>query len=188
MPRPDPHADRLEQAKALWRYVGEARPPFAVLPGPGQVSVWDFPRPPRLVPDAREVVVMAGDTEVARTRHALRLLETASPPTFYLPAHDVRVDLLRPACGASHCEWKGEAAYWSVQQPDGRLLEGVAWSYPHPLPPYQALAGHFAFYPQQLVCLVDGECVQPQPGRFYAGWITPELVGPFKGEPGSGGW
>lgn len=101
MPRPYPHADRLDQAKAL------------------------------------------------------RLLETASPPTFYLPVHDVRVDLLRPASGVSHCEWKVKAAYWSVQQ---------------------------------LACLVDGERVQPQPGRFYAGWITPELVGPFKGEPGSGGW
>ena len=181
-------ADRLARAAALWQHTGARRPPFALPVGPGQESVWDYPRPPRLVPDGREVTVRAGGLVLARSQRALRLLETASPPGFYLPAQDVRTDCLVPAGGASHCEWKGQAAYWSVRLPDGGLLERVAWSYPRPLAPYEALAGHFGFYPQALDCQVDGVRVQPQPGGFYAGWITPEVVGPFKGGSGSGGW
>lgn len=181
-------ADRLAHATSLWQHVGRERPPFALPTQAGQESVWDYPRPPRLVADGREVVVMAGPLEIARSRRALRLLETASPPGFYLPADDVRTDRLVPAGGTSHCEWKGEAAYWSVPLLGGGMLDGVAWSYAHPLAPYDALAGHFGFYPQHLECSVEGVRVQPQPGTFYAGWITPEVVGPFKGGPGSGGW
>lgn len=180
--------ERLARARAMWRYVGEDRPPFAVAPQPGQESVWDYPRPPRLAPDAREVVVRFDGVEIARTARSLRLLETASPPTFYLPAADVRTDWLQPAPGSSHCEWKGTAAYWALRLPDGRALDDAVWSYAAPLPPYEALAGYFAFYPHELDCSVAGARVRPQPGRFYAGWITDELVGPFKGEPGSGGW
>ena len=180
--------ERLARAAAMWRHVGRERPPFALAPGPGQESVWDYPRPPRLVPDAREVIVMAGSVEIARSCQALRLLETASPPGFYLPALDVRTDLFTPAAGLSNCEWKGEAVYWSVKQPEGDKLDSVAWSYPQPLAPYEALAGHFGFYPQHLACFVDGARVQPQPGRFYAGWITLDVIGPFKGAAGSGGW
>ena len=192
---------RIDRARAMWRYVGEDRPPFASAPGPGQASVWDYPRPPRLVIDAREVRVLAGEVEIARSSRSLRLLETASPPTFYVPAADVQTAWLMPAKGRSHCEWKGDAQYWSVHVPtnfapdakaaaysDTEHFEAVAWSYPRPLAPYEALEHHFAFYPQQLTCLVDGVRVRPQPGRFYAGWITPELTGPFKGEPGSDGW
>ncbi len=98
------------RARAMWRHVGQARPPFAHPTLPGQESVWDYPRPPRLEPDLRELLVMAGPVQIARTWRALRLLETASPPTFYLPPEDVQMGLLRPAQGASFCEWKGEAA------------------------------------------------------------------------------
>jgi len=182
------NAERLACASALWQHTGRERPAFALPTGPGQESVWDYPRPPRLVLDAREVVVMAGGLEIARSRRALRLLETASPPGFYLPAHDVRTDCLAPASSRSQCEWKGEAVYWSVRLPAGGMLERVVWSYPHPLAPYEAIAGYFGFYPQHLDCRVDGLPVAPQPGGFYAGWITPEVVGPFKGGPGSGGW
>lgn len=184
----DSNLERLARAAAMWQHIGRERPSFALPPGPGQESVWDYPRPPRLVPDGREVVVLAGGIEIARSRRALRLLETASPPGFYLPAPDVRTDLLTPAAGASLCEWKGQAVYWSVPPLAGDALDSVAWSYPQPLAPYGALAGHFGFYPQRLACFVGGVRVQPQPGRFYAGWITPEVVGPFKGAAGSGGW
>jgi Domain of unknown function (DUF427) len=67
-------------------------------------------------------------------------------------------------------------------------LPGVAWSYPHPLAGAEALANSVAFYPRDLDCRVDGALVLPQPGGFYGGWVTPELVGPFKGAPGSEGW
>ena len=179
--------DPAARARAMWRHVGQARPPFAQTPGPGQESVWDYPRPPRLEPDAREVLVMAGPVEIARTRRALRLLETASPPTFYLPPEDMQMALLRPAQGASFCEWKGEAGYWSVLN-DPQWLDAVAWSYAQPLPGFERLRDHIAFYPSKLKCFVAGVRALPQPGRFYAGWITPEVVGPFKGEPGSGDW
>ncbi len=169
-------------AQAAWRWRGAERPPFAIEPRDGEESVWDYPRPPLLVADARHILVRAGDTIIADTRDALRVLETASPPTFYLPARDVRGDLLIRANGVSRCEWKGEAQYWSLRD------EPVAWSYPDPLPAFAALRDHFAFYPQRLACTVDAERVTPQPGGFYAGWITHEIVGPWKGERGTEGW
>lgn len=171
----------------MWKYDGSRRPPFAQAPGAGQESVWDYPRPPRLEPDAREVVIVAAGVEIARTRRALRVLETASPPTYYLPPEDVAVACLEPAPGASFCEWKGEARYCSVVVPGARF-DRVAWCYPAPAPAFAAIRGWFGFYPAPLECSVQGVRVRPQPGGFYAGWVTPELVGPFKGDPGTTGW
>lgn len=182
-----PHPDDLQRARAQWHWRGQARPPFADVPGPGQVSVWDFPRPPQLAADAREVVVRWDGLEVARTRRAVRVLETAHPPTFYLPWDDVNRALLQPAGGGSFCEWKGPARYWSLVH-GSRQLHGVAWSYPQPLPGAEVLAGCVAFYAHDLQCTVGGQAVRPQGGGFYGGWITPDLAGPFKGDPGSSGW
>ena len=180
--------DALAAARAHWRWRGSERPPFAAAPGPGQESVWDFPRPPQLAPDAREVVIRWSGVEVARTRRAIRVLETAHPPSFYLPWADVAKHLLQPHAGAaSFCEWKGPARYWSLAS-GTRRLDGVAWSYPAPLAGAEALADCVAFYPADLDCTVDGAAVTPQPGGFYGGWITPDLAGPFKGGPGSSGW
>ncbi len=149
--------------------------------------MWDYPRPPRLAPDSREVVVRWGSVEVARTRQSIRVLETAHPPSFYLPWGDVARHLFHEAPGSSLCEWKGPARYWSLI--DGpRRLPSVAWSYPRPLAGAESLADCVALYAGSLDCRVDGAPVTPQPGGFYGGWITPELCGPFKGEPGSGGW
>lgn len=166
---------------------GRPRPAFAVAPGPGQESVWDYPRPPRIAGDGREVLVRAGDVLVARTARAVRVLETASPPTFYLPFEDIVPGLLVPSAGSSYCEWKGRARYWSVRAGE-RTFERVGWSYPEPLPGFEAIAQSVAFYATTLECFVGGERVQPQPGGFYGGWITREVVGPFKGEPGTLGW
>mgnify|MGYP000108330570 FL=1 len=179
--------DWLKAARKHWSWRGQARPPFATPPGPGQVSVWDFPRPPRLAAEPREVVLAWDGIEVARTRRALLVLETSHPPSVYLPWADVQRALLQSAPGGSFCEWKGPARYWSLV--DGtRRLPAVAWSYPQPLAGAEALADTVAFYPTHLQCTVGGEPVRPQPGGFYGGWITPELVGPFKGAPGSEGW
>ncbi len=176
----DPRRDR-------WQWRGQERPPFAATPLPGQESVWDYPRPPKLVADPREIVIRWGSLEVARTRGAVRILETAHPPSFYLPWRDVEKSLLRPGAAASICEWKGAARYWSLV--DGvRRLPDVAWSYPDPLPGAEVLVDLVAFYPAGLDCTVAGERVLPQPGGFYGGWITPELTGPFKGGAGSNGW
>lgn len=179
--------DWIAAARAQWRWCGDTRPPFAVVPAPGQVSVWDYPRPPRIAPDSREVVVRWRDLEVARSQRALCVLETSHPPVFYLPWDDVAVQLFEPAPGDSFCEWKGPAYYWRLV--DGaRRTQSVAWSYPEPLPGAESLADCVAFYPAMLACTVDGARVQPQAGGFYGGWVTPELVGPFKGEPGSEAW
>lgn len=172
-----------------WRYTGASRPDFAIPPGPGQESVWDYPRPPRLELDTRRVLVRAGEVVIADTRAALRLLETASPPTFYLPPEDVDPSRVIPAQGSSRCEWKGVARYFDVELPGQDLrLANAAWGYPSPFDDYARLAGYLAFYATKLDCSVDGEPVTPQPGGLYGGWITHELVGPFKGDPGSGGW
>ena len=179
--------DRLAMARAQWRWRGKGRPPFADALAPGQVSVWDFPRPPELVREAREVVVRWGNLEVARTLGAWAVRETAHPPSFYLPLADVRRELLRPGGGGSVCEWKGPAFYWHLVEGQ-RRLDRVAWSYPQPLPGAEPLADCVAFYAHHLDCSVGGATVMPQAGGFYGGWITPELAGPFKGEPGSGGW
>ena len=179
--------DLLARARAQWHWRGTGRPPFADIPEQGQTSVWDFPRPPDAVPEVREIVVLWGELEVARTCAAWALRETAHPPTFYLPLVDVQRSLLRPAGGGSFCEWKGPAQYWDLF--DGvRYLAKVAWSYPQPLAGAEPLAEFIAFYAHDLECSVGGAKVLAQPGGFYGGWITPELTGPFKGEPGSSGW
>lgn len=182
-----PSSSEIALAREQWQWRGQDRPAFAVVPGPGQESVWDYPRPPRLEAEAREVVVSWDGVEVARTRRAVRTLETAHPPSFYLPWDDVARELLQRAPGSSFCEWKGTAHYWTLVNGNHRL-ERVAWSYPNPLPGAELLANRVAFYPADLQCRVGGAPVTPQPGRFYGGWITAELVGPFKGEPGSHAW
>ncbi|MEU8760054.1 DUF427 domain-containing protein [Streptomyces sp. NPDC048659] len=150
-------------------------------------SVWDYPRPPRLVGDDRRVTVTVDGRVVADTRACLRVLETSHPPTYYLPRRDVRAEFLRPRPGRTDCEWKGAASYWDVVV-GGLVVPRAAWSYEEPLGPYEALRGHLAFYPSAVGCAVDGEPVIAQEGDFYGGWITREIEGPFKGAPGTWGW
>ena len=179
--------DSLERARAQWRWRGKDRPSFADDTKQGQVSVWDFPRPPVLVRDEREIEVRWGKTLVARTCGAWAVRETSHPPTFYLPMTDVNNALLRQAGWGSFCEWKGPALYWDLID-DERHLSQVAWSYPQPLAGAESLADCIAFYAHQLECRVNGALAVPQPGSFYGGWVTPDLSGPFKGELGSEGW
>ncbi len=174
---------RIEAARARWRNRGQARPDFAIVPQEGQESVWDYPRPPRLEGDARRVEVRAGGRLVAATDRAVRVLETASPPTFYIHPDDVDRDALVPSGRTSLCEWKGQAVDFDLVDGPG----SVAWCYPRVFPEFAALAGWFAFYPARVECFVDGERVRPQPGGYYGGWITDEIVGPVKGEPGIDG-
>lgn len=174
-------------ARQGWVFTGGTRPPFAEVPGPGRESVWDYPRPPLLVPDARSVVVKLGDAEIARTSSAVRMLETSHPPTFYLPRTDVVMAHLVATGRGSRCEWKGLCTYYDVLV-EGQRVEGAAWSYEAPFAEATAIAGHVAFYASLLDCFVDGERARPQPVGVYGGWITSELAGPFKGGPESGGW
>lgn len=156
--------------------------------GPGQESVWDYPRPPRVEPTDEHVVVRVAGRVVADTRRALRVLETSHPPVYYVPAEDVAADLVRPNPRRTVCEFKGEAAYLDVVVGDD-VRPAAAWSYPDPVPGYEALRGAVAFYPQRVdEATVDGEVVTASEGDFYGGWITSRVAGPFKGGPGTWGW
>ncbi len=163
--------------------------PQRIEPGPGQESVWDYPRPPALAPTTERVRVVHGGRVVADTTSAIRVLETSQPPAYYLPIADVDRSLLRASDRHSLCEWKGLASYWTIDVGDGRPLADAAWSYEHPTPAFAAIAGHVAFYAQVLdECWVDDERVVPNPGMFYGGWITSRVVGPFKGAAGTLHW
>ena len=157
-------------------------------PGPGQESVWDYPRPPRLERSSRRVVVVLGGVEVCRTDRAWRVLETSHPPTWYLPREHWLAGVLQPAGGTSWCEWKGVADYLDVVG-GGRTASRAAWSYADPTSGFAGLTGAVAVYPAAMdACTVDGEVVRPQDGGFYGGWVTDDVVGPFKGAPGTLGW
>ena len=117
------------------------------------------------------------------------MLETSHPPTIYVPRGDIELPLLTASArGATWCEFKGSARYLDAVI-DGRRFTEVGWFYPNPSLGYESLRDHVAFYPGR----VDGawlgdERVQSQAGSFYGGWITSDLVGPFKGAPGTLGW
>jgi uncharacterized protein (DUF427 family) len=165
-----------------------ARPVTPDPVGPGQESVWEYPRPPRVEPSSREVVVVLGGVEVCRTSRAVRVLETSHPPTWYLPRADWAPGALRSAAGTSYCEFKGTAHYLDVVG-GSRVEAAAAWTYPEPSPGFEALRDTVAVYPGRMDrCTVGGEQVRPQAGGFYGGWITDDVVGPFKGEPGTRGW
>jgi len=177
----------IHLARSKWQYRGQERPAFAQIPENGQESVWDYPRPPCLVPDHRRVIVRTQGKVLADTSSALRVLETASPPTFYLPPGDVDASGLVLTGQTSFCEWKGTAQYFALEGM-GRTGEPVAWTYLHPYSEFEAIAGYFSFYPGRLECYLDDERVLPQAGGFYGGWVTKEIVGPFKGSTGASGW
>ncbi|MDL5351294.1 DUF427 domain-containing protein [Microbacterium sp. zg-YB36] len=156
--------------------------------GPGQESVWDYPRPPRVERVDRRVRIELGGQQIVDTRDVVRVLETSHPPVYYLPIADFAPGSLSPGQGTSFCEFKGAARYLDVQAGEVNR-PAAAWNYPRPSRGYELLADRVAVYPQAMDrCLVDEVVVTPQPGDFYGGWITPDVVGPFKGAPGSTGW
>lgn len=178
IPTPD-----VIRAREKWRYVGQERPAFAAQPSSGQISVWDFPRPPRIEDAAIRLRVESCDQLIAETTRGVRVLETAGAPTYYFPPEDVDSGLLNRTGSSFHCEWKGISDEIASQQASraGWMLSGVYAE-------FEALYGWFAFYPQNLRCFVGDERVDSQPGGYYGGWVTTDLVGPIKGEPGSGSW
>lgn len=157
-------------------------------PGPGQESVWDYPRPPRLEDSNKPIKVVFGGLTLAYTERAKRVLETSHPPVYYFPPEDVKMEHLLLSEGASFCEWKGRARYHDLLT-DEKEEPRAAWYYPDPVPAYRDIKNYVAFYPSKMdSSWVDGWRVEAQPGDFYGGWITPDIVGPFKGGPGTWGW
>ena len=157
-------------------------------PSPGQESVWDYPRPPRLEESPKHIQIIFNGVTIVDTHSSQRVLETSHPPVYYIPPQDIQMQYLAIAPQSSFCEWKGMATYYTLTVED-KQAANVAWSYPNPTPAFAAIKDYIAFYPQMMdACYVNGEKVQPQPGGFYGGWITSDIVGPFKGEPGTWGW
>ena len=153
-----------------------------------QESVWDYPRPPKVEPTTKRLRVEFAGELVADSCRAIRVLETSHPPVYYIPRADVRADLLTPSARRTFCEFKGMASYWSLWVGD-KLSAETAWSYDSPSPRFEAIRGHLAFYAGRVdACYVDEERVQAQPGEFYGGWVTSDIIGPFKGRPGSETW
>lgn len=162
--------------------------PERIEPESGQESVWDYPRPPRLEQTDRLIQITFGGVVIADTRTAWRVLETSHPPVYYLPPADLKTEHLNQSPGSSFCEWKGGARYVDVRVGD-RVARSVGWYYPDPTAAFSAIRDHIAFCAGAMDrCTVDGEVVRAQPGGFYGGWITSDIVGPFKGEPGTEFW
>jgi uncharacterized protein (DUF427 family) len=151
-------------------------------------SVWDYPRPPRVERTPRRIRVVLGGEVIADSVRAHRVLETSHPPVYYVPLEDVVDGALVPVEGSTFCEWKGAASYYDVLG-GGRRVPRGAWTYRDPAEGYEAIRDAVAFYPAPMdACYLDDERVEPQPGGFYGGWVTSDLVGPFKGGPGTAGW
>lgn len=163
--------------------------PQRIEPKPGQESVWDYPRPPRLERSPKQIEVIFNQVKIAESSQAYRVLETSHPPVYYLPPGDIQMEYLQPVPSErSFCEWKGLAGYYNLRVDKGQVIN-AAWYYPHPTAAFKPIQNYVAFYPSKMDrCLVDGEVVIAQPGDFYGGWITSDIVGPFKGEKGSWGW
>ena len=165
-----------------------AQPTTRITPGPGQESVWDYPRPPRVEASSERVVIELAEEVIVDTTDVVRVLETSHPPVYYIPRSAFIEGSLFEASGSSFCEYKGAARYLSIRTADVTAKRS-AWYYPEPSPGYEELAGRVAVYPAAMdSCEVDGEVVVPQAGGFYGGWITSRVVGPFKGDPGTEGW
>jgi uncharacterized protein (DUF427 family) len=151
-------------------------------------SVWDYPRPPQVQLSSRRIRVQFAGELIADTQRAMRVLETSHPPAYYIPRVDVRADLLFLSSHRTFCEFKGLASYWTLRVRD-KISADAAWSYERPSPGYEAIRGHLAFYVARVdECFVDDERAHAQPGNFYGGWLTSEIIGPFKGDPGSETW
>ena len=171
------------EARSKWRYTGAVRPEFAEKPAPGDESVWDYPRPPAIVACSQRLTVYADKTCIADTNAGVRVLETAGAPTYYFPSEHVDMTHLEMGEITSVCEWKGAAQSITVA---GRT--DAAWRYVNMFPEFSQLYQWVSFYPAILDCFIGNEQASPQPGEYYGGWVTTNLGGPIKGEPGSESW
>jgi len=159
-----------------------------IQPKPGQESVWDYPRPPRLEQTPKRLRAVFNGIALLDSTRAYRVLETSHPPVYYIPQADIQMGYLTRTARNTFCEFKGAASYWTVSV-DGKTSEDCGWSYEAPSAGFERIRGYIAFYASRMdACHVDDEQVQAQAGDFYGGWITRDIVGPFKGSAGTWGW
>ena len=178
-----PERPDILAARSKWRYTGHKRPDFAEATAAAEESVWDYPRPPSIVPCSGRVTVYAGEALVADSLQAVRVLETAGAPTIYLPPQDVDESLLTYGELSSVCEWKGVAQTIEVAG-----IANAGWRYAQMFVEFAPLYLWPSFYPAKLKCSIDGETAMPQPSGYYGGWVTRKIKGPIKGVPGSQNW
>ena len=157
-------------------------------PKENQESVWDYPRPPRIEKTSKTLKVIFNGVVIASTNNGYRVLETSHPPAYYIPQASIQMTYLQSTPRTTFCEFKGAASYWTITVGD-KTASNAAWSYPNPTTGFEAIKDHICFYANKMdQCYVDDELVQPQAGDFYGGWITSDVVGPFKGGAGTWGW
>ena len=159
-----------------------------IKPKPGQESVWDYPRPPSLEECTKHLRIVFNGVSILDTNRSFRILETSHPPTYYIPIGAFKKGVLIPTLGSSFCEWKGAAHYYDIRVGDKIALKS-AWGYLSQNKAYPQLKNTISVYAHHMdSCFVNDERVQAQEGDFYGGWITSDIVGPFKGAPGTWGW
>ena len=162
--------------------------PTPIPPKPGQESVWDYPRPAKWENTNKHITVIFNGITIAQTHRATRVLETSHPPSYYIPSADIKLECLIAVSRKTCCEWKGRCSYYTVSV-GNKQAHCAAWRYSEPTPNFVAIKDQYCFYAHLMdACYVDGEQVIPQAGRLYGGWITSDVVGPFKGGPGTMGW
>ncbi len=153
--------------------------PKPIPPAPGQESVWDYPRPPRLEDTDKHIQIIFNEITIVDTHKAKRVLETSHPPSYYIPPEDIQMQYLLPTGQSSFCEWKGSAGYYIIRVGE-KELQNAAWFYPNPTPAFITMKDYVAFYVHLMdACYVNEEKVTPQPGNFYGGWITSDIVETF---------
>lgn len=159
-----------------------------IKPKPGEESVWDYPRPPKLEECRKHLRIVFNDEIILDTNRSFRILETSHPPTYYIPLDAFKEGVLIPISGTSFCEWKGKANYYDIRVGE-ETASKCAWGYLNPNKTYPQLKNTISVYAHLMdACFVNDEKVQAQEGDFYGGWITTDIVGPFKGAPGTWGW
>jgi uncharacterized protein (DUF427 family) len=117
------------------------------LPGPDH--------PITITPTPQRVRVLLGGQVVAETTRALTLREAQYPPVQYIPREDAAMALLRPSPRSTHCPYKGDASYYSIEA-GGKRAENAAWSYENPFPAMAEIKGHLAFYPDRVEAIEIG--------------------------------
>lgn len=148
--------------------------------------VASYPRPPLLEKCSGQVRVVINNQDIAISDYYFRVCETYHPPTIYVPHESFQPGTLHPVEGRpSFCEWKGLASYFDLTTIDGNNRRPkAAWKYASPTENFSSISQCVSLYPGLVdACYLEGECVTPQPGLFYGGWITSWTIGPFKGDP-----
>jgi uncharacterized protein (DUF427 family) len=111
------------------------------LPGPDH--------PITIEANSRRVRITWNGQIVADSKRALTLREAAYAPVQYIPRADVKMALLKRSDHGTHCPYKGDASYYSIEL-EGRRSENAVWSYQEPYEAMAAIKGYVAFYPNRV--------------------------------------